>query len=172
MSCHKSQIKIERKRNKSEETNEFPQNKITRERHRLSQPTEPLVRYIIFDKWYLDFNYILKILRYSIYKSYCTMLYLFDDLWLDKIIPKYNDRTKYVVSVINYNISLFRTASRSNYLIIDCTLLQFASIVIFMNGIFHWSYCTMLYLFDDLWLDKIIPKYNDRTKKEEPYMEI
>ena len=32
--------------------------------------------------------------------------------------------------------------------------------------------CTMLYLFDDLGLDKIIPKNNDRTKKAEPYMEI
>ena len=32
--------------------------------------------------------------------------------------------------------------------------------------------CTMLYLFDDLWLDKIIPKNNDRTKKAEPYLEI
>ena len=28
----------------------------------------------------------------------------------------------------------------------------------------------MLYLFDDLWLDKIIPKNNDRTEKVEPYM--
>jgi hypothetical protein len=34
------------------------------------------------------------------------------------------------------------------------------------------KYCMMLYLFDDLWLDKIIPKNNDRTKKAEPYMEI
>ena len=34
------------------------------------------------------------------------------------------------------------------------------------------NHCTMLYLFDDLWLDKIIPKNNDRTKKAEPYMEI
>ena len=24
-------------------------------------------------------------------KTYCTMLHLFDDLWLDKIIPKNND---------------------------------------------------------------------------------
>ena len=31
---------------------------------------------------------------------------------------------KYVVSVIDYNISLFRTASRSNYAIIDYTMLQ------------------------------------------------
>ena len=46
---------------------------------------------------------------------------------------------KYVVSVIDYNISLFRTASRSNYEIIDYTMLQSASIVISMNGIFHWS---------------------------------
>ena len=30
----------------------------------------------------------------------------------------------------------------------------------------------MLYLFDDLSLDKIIPKNNDRTKKAEPYLEI
>ena len=45
---------------------------------------------------------------------------------------------KYVVSVIDYNISLFRTASRSNYAIINYTMLQSASIVIFRNGIFHW----------------------------------
>ena len=45
---------------------------------------------------------------------------------------------KYVVSVIDYNMSLFRTASRSNYAIIDYTMLQSASIVIFRNGIFHW----------------------------------
>ena len=45
---------------------------------------------------------------------------------------------KYVVSVIDYNISLFRTASRSNYAIIDYTMLQSASIAIFRNGIFHW----------------------------------
>ena len=30
---------------------------------------------------------------------------------------------KFVVSVIDYNISLFRTASRSNYAIIDYTML-------------------------------------------------
>jgi hypothetical protein len=45
---------------------------------------------------------------------------------------------KYVVSVIDYNISLFQTASRSNYAIIDYTMLQSASIAIFRNGIFHW----------------------------------
>ena len=45
---------------------------------------------------------------------------------------------KYVVSVIGYNISLFRTASRSNYAIIDYTMLQSASVVIFRNAIFHW----------------------------------
>jgi hypothetical protein len=45
---------------------------------------------------------------------------------------------KYVVSVIDYNISLFRTVSRSNYAIIDYTMLQSASVVIFRNGIFHW----------------------------------
>jgi hypothetical protein len=42
------------------------------------------------------------------------------------------------VSVIDCNISLIRTASRSNYAIIDYTMLQSASIVIFKNGIFHW----------------------------------
>jgi hypothetical protein len=45
---------------------------------------------------------------------------------------------KYVVSVIDYNISLFGTASRSTYAIIDYTMLQSASIVIFRIGIFHW----------------------------------
>ena len=45
---------------------------------------------------------------------------------------------KYVVSAIDYNISLFRTASRSNYAIIDYTMLQSAFVVIFRNGIFHW----------------------------------
>ena len=45
---------------------------------------------------------------------------------------------KYVVSVIDYNISLFRAASRSNYAIIDYTMLPSASIVIFRYGIFHW----------------------------------
>ena len=39
----------------------------------------------------------------------------------------------YVVSVIDYNISLFQTVSRSNYAIIDYTMLQSASIVIFRN---------------------------------------
>jgi hypothetical protein len=43
----------------------------------------------------------------------------------------------YIVSVIDYNISLFRTASRSNYALIDYTVLQSASIVIVRNGIFH-----------------------------------
>ena len=45
---------------------------------------------------------------------------------------------KYVVSVIDYKISLFRTASRSKYAIIDYTMLHSASVVIFRNGIFHW----------------------------------
>ena len=40
---------------------------------------------------------------------------------------------KYVVSVIDYNISLFRTASKSNYAIIDYTMLQSASIVVFLG---------------------------------------
>jgi len=43
--------------------------------------------------------------------------------------------------VIDYNISLFRTASRSNYAIIDYTMLQSPGIVIFRNGIFHWPVC-------------------------------
>jgi hypothetical protein len=42
---------------------------------------------------------------------------------------------KYVVSVIDYNISLFRTAPRSNYAIIYYTMLQSASIVILRNGL-------------------------------------
>jgi hypothetical protein len=45
---------------------------------------------------------------------------------------------KYVVSVIDYNISLFRTASRSNYAIIDYTMLQSVSVVIFRNEMFYW----------------------------------
>ena len=48
-----------------------------------------------------------------------------------------NDSNKYVVSVIDYNISLFGTASWSNYVIIDYTMLQSASIVILRNGICH-----------------------------------
>jgi hypothetical protein len=44
---------------------------------------------------------------------------------------------KYVISVIDYNISLFRRASRSNYAIIDYTMLQSASIAIFRNGMMH-----------------------------------
>jgi hypothetical protein len=47
----------------------------------------------------------------------------------------------YVVSVIDYNISLFRTASRSNYAIIDYAMLQSPGIVIFRNGMFHWPVC-------------------------------
>jgi hypothetical protein len=31
---------------------------------------------------------------------------------------------------------------------------------------FHKNYCTMLHLFDDLWLDKIIPKNNDRKERD------
>jgi hypothetical protein len=37
-------------------------------------------------------------------KSYCTMLHLFDDLWLDKIIPKNNDRSRLQHCVIYYCI--------------------------------------------------------------------
>jgi hypothetical protein len=40
---------------------------------------------------------------------------------------------KYVVSVIDYNISLFRTASRLNYAIIDYTMLQSASNFVLIN---------------------------------------
>jgi hypothetical protein len=81
------------------------------------------------------------------YKCTCTMLHLFDDLWLDKIIPKNNDEGRAIYGNLEnkintlywpYNISLFRTASRSNYAIIDYTMLQSASVVIFRNGIFHW----------------------------------
>ena len=34
------------------------------------------------------------------------------------------------------------------------------------------NHCTMLYLFDHLWLDNVIPKNSDKTKKAETYMEI
>jgi hypothetical protein len=70
----------------------------------------------------------------------------------------------YVVSIIDYNICLFRTASRSNYL--------WNTHNVSILAIYHWLFgrlnqlhgviftnviCTMLHLFDDLWLDKIIP---------------
>ena len=46
--------------------------------------------------------------------------------------------------------------------------------MILKNSFFYRNnkFCTMLYLFDDLWLDQFIPKNNDRSKKAEPYMEI
>jgi hypothetical protein len=34
---------------------------------------------------------IMFISRYMLDNRYCTMLHLFDDLWLDKILPKNND---------------------------------------------------------------------------------
>ena len=40
---------------------------------------------------------------------------------------------KYVVSVTDYNISLFRTASRSNYAIIDYTMLQSVLLSLFLE---------------------------------------
>jgi hypothetical protein len=40
---------------------------------------------------------------------------------------------KYVVSVIDYNISLFRTASRSNYAIIDYTMLNSLLLSLFLG---------------------------------------
>jgi hypothetical protein len=43
---------------------------------------------------------------------------------LKKHIIYIESLVKYVVSVIDYNISLFRTAARSNYAIIDYTVLQ------------------------------------------------
>jgi hypothetical protein len=36
-------------------------------------------------------NIVLK-LEHRRYKNICTMLHLFDHLWLDKVIPKNNDR--------------------------------------------------------------------------------
>ena len=39
----------------------------------------------------LSANELVNSLHNINYKTYCTMLHLFDDLWLDKIIPKNND---------------------------------------------------------------------------------
>jgi hypothetical protein len=68
---------------------------------------------------------------------------------------------KYVVSVIYYNISIFQTASRSNYAIIDYTMLQSASIVIFRNGIFHWPYMTLP---SSLFLGMILSNHRSSNK--------
>jgi hypothetical protein len=32
-------------------------------------------------------------------KLHCTMLHLFDDLWLDKIIPKNNDEAELYIEI-------------------------------------------------------------------------
>ena len=40
---------------------------------------------------------------------------------------------KYIVSVVDYNISLFRTASRSNYAIIDYTMRLLLSLFLGME---------------------------------------
>ena len=44
-----------------------------------------------------------------------------------------------------------------------CTCI-YTYICLYVNKQFDRSYCTMLHLFDDLWLDKIIPKNNDEGR--------
>ena len=39
------------------------------------------------------------------YKIYCTMLHLFDDLWLDKIIPKNNDEGRAIYGNLENKIN-------------------------------------------------------------------
>jgi hypothetical protein len=45
----------------------------------------------------------------KLFKRYCTMLHLFDDLWLDKIIPKNNDRKESHIWKSRENIFLGST---------------------------------------------------------------
>ena len=37
--------------------------------------------------------------------TYCTMLHVFDDLWLDKIIPKNNDRYRAIYGNLENKIN-------------------------------------------------------------------
>ena len=43
----------------------------------------------------MDYNWKNPENQNQYYNIYCTMLHLFDDLWLDKIIPKNNDRRQF-----------------------------------------------------------------------------
>jgi hypothetical protein len=38
-------------------------------------------------------------------KTNCTMLHLFDDLWLDKIIPKNNDKYRAIYGILENKIN-------------------------------------------------------------------
>jgi hypothetical protein len=44
-------------------------------------------------------------------RSYCTMLHLFDDLWLDKIIPKNNDEGRAIYGNLENKINTLRRLS-------------------------------------------------------------
>jgi len=44
-------------------------------------------------------------LRLYLYKIHCTMLHLFDDLWLDKIIPKNNDESRAIYGNLENKIN-------------------------------------------------------------------
>ena len=53
---------------------------------------------------FIDDLYIfLLILKHD--NIYCTMLHLFDDLWLDKIIPKNNDRYRAIYGNLENKIN-------------------------------------------------------------------
>jgi hypothetical protein len=43
------------------------------------------------------FNKFFSFMPLILDNKYCTMLHLFDDLWLDKIIPKNNDRKESLI---------------------------------------------------------------------------
>ena len=54
----------------------------------------------------MTFNSIHKIKFDCIYKYICTMLHLFDVLWLNKIIPKNNDRYKAIYGSLENKIKI------------------------------------------------------------------
>ena len=55
----------------------------------------------------MTFNSIHKIKFDCIYKYICSMLHLFDVLWLNKIIPKNNDRYKAIYGSLENKINTF-----------------------------------------------------------------
>jgi hypothetical protein len=97
-------------------------------------------------------------------KVYCTMLHLFDDLWLDKIIPKNNDDRTSRIIYLPIILLLYHAFIQCPLLITTkymFTLIVSLDMIIDSADILLLLVCTMLHLFDDLWLDKIIPKNND-----------
>jgi hypothetical protein len=54
----------------------------------------------------MTFNSIHKIKFDCIYKYICTMLHLFDVLWLNRIIPKNNDRCKAIYGSLENKIKI------------------------------------------------------------------